>query len=237
MLEALGLLGLLMARRRKPSRALGVGVFVAVVLPYLGLFAVAEAAMASSGLVWMPLTGHRLLMVGIGLVAPTGVALGSALVGTFALEAALLWYGLGLHTRLPMPWEPWITLVWGGVACGLLVFRARTLLTEQRLFQVRAEAESLERLARLLLVLRDATNTPLQSLELGLSLLQQRVPEEAALLATLERAIAKLRTLTQRMAVADPLLDWETQSESFDVDTVLRSLEESLARELARRRQ
>ncbi|EAU63293.1 hypothetical protein [Stigmatella aurantiaca] len=236
-LEALGLLGLLMARRRKPSRALGVGVFVAVVLPYLGLFAVAEAAMASSGLVWMPLTGHRLLMVGIGLVAPTGVALGSALVGTFALEAALLWYGLGLHTRLPMPWEPWITLVWGGVACGLLVFRARTLLTEQRLFQVRAEAESLERLARLLLVLRDATNTPLQSLELGLSLLQQRVPEEAALLATLERAIAKLRTLTQRMAVADPLLDWETQSESFDVDTVLRSLEESLARELARRRQ
>ncbi|SEU30731.1 hypothetical protein [Stigmatella erecta] len=240
-LEALGLLGLLLAHRRHPRRGLGVGVFVAVVLPYLGLFAVAEVAMAeataASGQVWLPLTGHRLLMVGIGLVAPTGLVLGSALIGAFALEGVLLWYGLGLHTRLVMPWEPWITLVWGAVACGLLAFRVRTQRIEERLNQARTEAESLQQLARLLLVLRDAANTPLQSLELGLSLLQQRVPQEAALLGTLERALVKLRALTQRMGVADPLLDWETQSESFDVDTVLRGLEESLARELERRRQ
>jgi hypothetical protein len=235
-LLALGLLGVLLALRDRPRLALGVGTFVAVVVPYLGIFAVAEGAMAASGQVWMPLTGHRLLMVGIGLVAPTGLALGSALVGALALESVLLWYGLGLHARLGMPWEPWVTLVWGVVACGLLAFRVRTQRIEAQLFQARTEAESLERLARLLLVLRDATNTPLQSLELSISLLAGRVPQEAALLATVERALAKLRALTQRMAVADPLLDWQTQGESFDVDTVLRSLEEALARELERRR-
>ncbi|MBN1204025.1 MAG: hypothetical protein JXB05_03765 [Myxococcaceae bacterium] len=235
-LESLGLLVLLLVRRANPSAELSSAAFAAVAIPYLPIFAVAEVAMAASGLVWMPLTGHRLLMLGIGLLAPTRPALGYGLVGAFAAEGVLLWYGLGLHTRLGMPWEPWITLVWGGTACGLLAFRARTLRIEQRLLKARAEAEFLERLARLLLVVRDAANTPLQSLELGVSLLQQRSPENAALLLTLERALSRLRALTQRMAIADPLLEWDSEQESFDAEEVLRGLEESLTRELERRR-
>lgn len=235
-LEALGLLALLVAQHRKASPRLSANVFIAVALPYLIIFAVAEVAMAASGLVWMPLTGHRLLMVGIGLLAPTGLALGLGLIGAFALEAVLLWYGLDLNSRLDMPWEPWITLVWGGTACGLMVFRVRTQRIEQRLQKARAEAESLERVARLFLAMRDAANTPLQSLELGVSLLQQRSPENAALLVTLERALTRLRSLTTRMAIADPLLDWDSHEESIDSEEVLRNLEESLTRELERRR-
>jgi hypothetical protein len=233
---AVGLLGLLVARRGTASLQLSADVFTAVALPHLIIFAVAEVAMSASGLVWMPLTGHRLLMVGIGLLAPTGLVLGLSLIGAFALEAVLLWYGLELHRNLGMPWEPWITLVWGGTACGLLVFRVRTQRIEQRLQSARAEAESLERVARLLLAMRDAANTPLQSLEVGVSLLQQRSPENAALLVTLERALTRLRSLTTRMAIADPLLDWDSHEESIDPEEVLRNLEESLTRELERRR-
>lgn len=235
-LEAAGLLMLLVARRATASTRLSAAVFTAVAVPHLIIFAVAEVAMAASGLVWMPLTGHRLLMVGIGLLAPTGLALGLGLIGAFALEAVLLWYGLELNSRLDMPWEPWITLVWGGAACGLLVFRVRTQRIEQRLQKARAEAESLERVARLFLAMRDAANTPLQSLEVGVSLLQQRSPENAALLVTLERALTRLRSLTTRMAIADPLLDWDSLEESIDPEEVLRNLEESLTRELERRR-
>lgn len=234
--ESAGLLALLLARRGSTSVGLSTGIFTAVVLPYLPIFAVAEVAMASSGLVWQPLTGHRLLMLGIGLLAPTRRWLGVGLIAAFALEAVVLWYGLGLHTRLQMPWEPWITLVWGGTAYGLLSFRTRTERIEQRLHRARAEAESLERVARLLLVMRDAANTPLQSLELGVSLLQQRSPENAALLVTLQRALARLRSLTGRMAIADPLVDWESSDGSLDSEEVLRGLEESLSRELERRR-
>ncbi|MDY7226314.1 hypothetical protein [Hyalangium rubrum] len=236
-LESVVLLALLLSRRRDASEKLSPGVFTAVALPHLVIFAVAEVAMAASGRMWMPLTGHRLLMLGIGLLAPTGPALSSGLIGAFALEAVVLWYGLGLHTRLQMPWEPWITLVWAGTGWGLLAFRVRTQRIERKLLLARAEAESLERLARLLLVLRDGTNTPLQSLELGVALLQQRAPENAVLLETMERSLAKLRALTQRMAIADPLLEWDSEKESFDVEEVLRGLEESLIRELERRRQ
>jgi hypothetical protein len=235
-LQCAGLLALLLARRADASSRLSAGIFTAVALPHLLIFAVAEVAMASLDGVWLPLTGHRLLMLGIGLLAPTGFRLGSALIGAFALESVILWYGLGLHSRLQMPWEPWITLVWGGTAWGLLAFRARTLRIEQRLLKARAEADSLERVARLLLVLRDSANTPLQSLELGVTLLQQRSPENAALLDAMERALARLRALTQRMAIADPLLEWEEHAESFDAEEVLRHLEESLTRELERRR-
>lgn len=235
-LEAAGLLALLVARRGSASPELGAGVFTAVTLPYLLIFAVAEVAMVALGHPWQPLTGHRLLMLGVGLLAPTGLKLGLGLIGAFALEGLLLWYGLALAERLDMPWEPWITLVWGGTACGLLVFRVRTQRIEQRLQQARAEAESLERVARLFLAMRDAANTPLQSLEVGVSLLQQRSPENAALLVTMERALTRLRSLTQRMAIADPLLDWDSLEESIDAEEVLRSLEESLQRELERRR-
>ncbi|WP_224240301.1 hypothetical protein [Hyalangium gracile] len=236
-LESVGLLALLVVRRNTASPGLSAGVFTAVALPHLLIFAVAEVAMAASGHPWQPLTGHRLLMLGIGLLAPMELGLGVGLIGAFALEAVVLWYGLGLHTRLQMPWEPWITLVWGGTACGLLVFRLRMQRMEQRLLKARSEAESLEQVARLLLAMRDAANTPLQSLEVGVSLLQQRSPEHATLLASMERALARLRSLTLRMGVADPLLKWDSSQESIDSEEVLRSLEESLTRELERRRQ
>ncbi len=232
-----GLLVLLLARRREMGTGLSAGVFSAVALPYLVIFAVAEVAMADSGRVWQPLTGHRLLMLGMGLLAPAGLRLGSALVGAFALESVLLWYGLGLHLRLGMPWEPWVTLVWAGAAVGMVAFRVRTQSIERRLLLASAEAESLERVARLLLVLRDGANTPLQSLELAVTLLRQRSPDNGVLLNTMERALTQLRTLTQRMAIADPLLQWDSQDESFDVEEELRVLEESLTRELERRRQ
>jgi len=233
-----GLLVLLLLRGRDASTRLSAGVFAAVSLPYLPIFAVAEVAMAASGLVWLPLTGHRLLMLGMGLLAPTGLRLGSLLVGSFALESVILWYALGLNSRLEMPWEPWVTLVWAGAGVGMLGFRVRTHRIERRLLLASAEAESLERVARLLLVLRDGANTPLQSLELALTLLRQRSPgDNAVLLNTMERALTQLRTLTQRMAIADPLLQWDGHDESFNVEEELRDLEESLTRELERRRQ
>ncbi|WP_224371966.1 hypothetical protein [Hyalangium versicolor] len=235
-LEALGLLVLLFARRGTASPRLSSGIFSAVAVPYLIIFAVAEVAMASSGLVWQPLTGHRLLMLGIGLLAPMGMGPGLGFVGAFALEGVVLWYGLGLQNRLEMPWEPWITLVWGGTACGLLAFRVRTQRIEQRLLKARSEAESLERVARLFLAMRDAANTPLQSLEVGVSLLQQRSPENAQLLLTLERALGQLRSLTARMDIADPLVNWDSADTTIDSEEVLRNLEASLTRELERRR-
>ncbi|MFL5351016.1 hypothetical protein [Archangium sp.] len=238
-LWTLGLLGVLLARRERLRAGWLEACFAGAVLPFLPLFALAEQAMAGSGLLWVPMTGHRLVMLVLGVLAPTGLWLGGGLIASFALEAVVLWYALGLghHPGVRSPWEPWGTLVYGGVGLALLAYRVRTFHIELELREARAQAEALERLARLFLAVRDATNTPLQSLELGLALLRKRYPEVAPSLAPMERSMERLRSLAQRLGIADPLVVWREGDESFDAEAILQHLEEDLARELERRRQ
>jgi hypothetical protein len=238
-LWAVLLLALLFARRGRLSLTQLEACFAGAVLPFLPLFALAEHAMVSSGLLWVPMTGHRLVMLVLGVLAPTSLWLGAGLIAAFALEAVVLWYGLGLatHPRVLSPWEPWVTLVYGAVGLVVLAYRVRSHTIELKLREARAEAEALERVARLFLAVRDATNTPLQTLELSLALLQRRCPECASTAATMERAVQRLRSLAHRLGSVDPLLVWREGDESFDAETLLRHLEADLARELERRRQ
>lgn len=237
-LWVLGVLGVLFARRHRPTPLVINGGFAAAVAPFLPIFALAEYFMTGSELIWMPMTGHRLVMLAIGVLAPTGLGLGGGLIAAFALEAAVLWFALGLgsHPGVRSPWEPWVTLIYGCVALAMLAYRVRSHSMELKLREVRAEAEALERLARLFLAVRDATNTPLQTLELSIALLRQRTPESEPTLAAMERAVHRVRSLTQRLGSVDPLLVWREGDESFDADAMLRHLEEDLARELERRR-
>jgi hypothetical protein len=236
-LWVLVLLALLLTRRQHFTLERVEAVFAAGVLPFLPLFALAERAMALAGNPWIPMTGHRLVMLALGVLAPTRLWVGGGLIIAFALEAVVLWFGLDLDQRLPdVAWEPWVTLVYGGVALTMLAYRVRSQNIELRLREARAEAEALERLARLFLAVRDATNTPLQTLELGLTVLRQRCPERVSSLAPMERAVQRLRSLTQRLGGVDPLVVWREGDESFDAEAILRHLEEDLARELERRR-
>ncbi|HEX8824713.1 MAG TPA: hypothetical protein VF794_32635 [Archangium sp.] len=239
LLWALLLLGLLLVRRSRLSLRALEACFAGAVLPFLPVFALAEHAMTTTGLVWVPMTGHRLVMLAISVLAPTSLWLGGGLIATFALEAVVLWYGLGLaaHPGVRSPWEPWVTLVHGGVALAMLAYRVRSHAMELKLREARAEAEALERLARLFLAVRDATNTPLQTLELSLAVLKRRHPECTPTAEAMERAVRRLRSLAQRLGSVDPLVVWREGDESFDADAMLRHLEEDLARELERRRQ
>lgn len=233
------LLGVLLARRQRLRAGLLEACFAGTVLPFLPIFALAEHAMAHSGLVWVPMHGHQLVMLALGVLAPIGLWLGGGLIAAFALEAVVLWFTLGLggeHSGVHAPWEPWVTLVYGAVALTMLAYRVRSYAIELRLREARAETEALERLARLFLVVRDATNTPLQTLELGLALLRKRAPEHASTLTAMERAVERLRALSQRLGIADPLLVWREGDESFDAESMLQRLEADLVRELERRR-
>lgn len=237
-LWVLGVLGMLFARRRRLTQRLINACFAGGVLPFLPIFAMAEYAMTGTELIWVPMTGHRLVMLAIGVLAPTGLLLGGGLIASFALEAVVLWYalGLGVHPGVRSPWEPWVTLIYGGVALGMLAYRVRSHNIELKLREVRAEAEALERVARLFIAVRDATNTPLQTLELSIALLRKRSPESEPTIAAMERAVQRLRSLAQRLGSVDPLLVWREGDESFDAEAMLRHLEEDLARELERRR-
>ncbi|MBU8895672.1 hypothetical protein DRW03_20275 [Corallococcus sp. H22C18031201] len=233
----LGLLGWLYARRRTPTGFVSSTAFLVAAVPLLPVFALTEQVLAQHHTTWAPLMGHRLTLLSIGVFAPLGFWPGTALIGAFATEAVALWYGLHLSTHLPaMVWEPWATLVYAAAGLALLGSRLRSRRAEHQLRHARVEAESLERMAALILALRDAVSTPLQTLEVGTALLRQRAPGCEVTLDAMDRALDRLHRLTQQMASSDPLVIWHKGEESFDADTVLRNLEESLTRELQRRR-
>jgi len=228
----LGIAGVLLARRRDFTVQRSGYAFLLVGLPCFPVFWIAEMHLAGRGESWIPFVGFKLLIMGIALLAPPMVWMGFALMGTLMLEAALLWLRFDPHTRqLALGWEPWVTFIYTAISAGLLAYRARSLRIERQFFQARAETESLERLARLFLAVRDQANTPLQSIEIASAVLEERFPEAGEDVERIRRAVARLRDLTRMLSGFEGLMTWVRGDESLDAHALLERLQRTLEEE------
>lgn len=118
--------------------------------------------------------------------------------------------------------EMWILGTIGLIAIVLLVYRLRGLANERRMVRAQAEAAALDRFAHVALALRDLSNTPLQTLELGVSLLRTRAPELAPDIARLERALGRLHQLNGVLARYESDLTWAPGDDALDSEAVIR---------------
>lgn len=222
---AAGLAAWLWLRRTRPSVRECSAVFVLLALAYLPTLWVGEIVSADRGVLREPLVTHHFLMFGIALLSPAGPWLTVCLIAISTVSAPLLW--ATLMARHPATasalGEPWITLVFAGISAWLAVYRTRQRLLTHRLAHARAEVAALGRVARLFLAVRDRANTPLQTLELGTALFEQRHPDEQQLVEALRRAVAQLRSLSSTFAVAEA---WPAQSEAPTTD-LAREVEEA----------
>jgi hypothetical protein len=215
-----------LAPPRRGAEPAGSVTLALVFLPAAPIFWLAERQVAAAGLPWAPFAGHKLVMLGVALLAPGSLLVGHGLIATFALLAVATWYALGLDTSpLRIAGEPWVTVTYGLVSAGLLVYRARHRAAEQRLERSRGELAVMTRMARLLLALRDRANTPLQTIELAAGLLLRRHPDAAPEIERLRAALRRLRALSGRLGGYDELIAWRAGDESFDADEVLRRIE------------
>jgi hypothetical protein len=196
-------LGLMLRPPRRSSRC--DLAFLAIALPYLPIFWLAELQGGAMGLVREPLLGHKIVILGMAVLAPSSLWLGAGLIAGFAVHAALLLASLHTHGHrlVGVTAEPWVTFLFAAVAIAYLGSRANRRTMMQRLAHLRAEARANRRLARLFLTLRDRANTPLQTLELGTALLERRLlPAEARVLQALRGSIARLRDLSAELPTA-----------------------------------
>jgi hypothetical protein len=225
------IIALLVAQASRPSAFKCTVAFVTITLPFYPIFWIAESEMLVVGVPWSPFIGHKLLVIGVALFAPVrnGVLLGTVLVALFGLEAIAQWTLLDFrHVELVLPGEPLATGVYTLLSLGFVVYRRRHLVIERAYAQTRAEAELLERIARVLLAVRDRTNTPLQSLEIATELLASRVSSEPALFSVMRRSLARLRELTRILAGSDRFVRWTDADSAIDADMVLRRLEATI---------
>lgn len=222
---ALLLASWLLLRRRTPSPTLTIGAALAAVLPFFYVLWVSEVLTALTlERAYSPFYGHRLLIIAVALLMPGPLWISAVLIVAFGLHAMALWTDLGLVDRpmLVAAGEPWFTVLYMVFGMGLLLYRAHHRVMAREYARARAEAEALERLARLFLAVRDGANTPLQTLESNAELLGRRHSESRSSVERMKRSVARLRELMESLASYEAWLRWQRGEESFDPSQVLR---------------
>lgn len=169
--------------------------FTAMLLPFLVSLWMPPMADLRDGTLSEPMMLHHFLLLSIAIFSPTRRS-GVVFLIVFTLHAVALGQAL---SGPALAREPWITLLFASVASLLLYTRLRRRLLEQRVDAAEERVRVLADVARMLLALRDRANTPLQTLEVGVSLLADDVadPEQ---LAIMQRALGRLASVQQMLS-------------------------------------
>jgi hypothetical protein len=155
--------------------------------PYIWL---SQAAFAHSQNPWIPFYGFQLTALIIPMLRyGSGIRLNVFLVAGLTIEAAALWwyFHLGSERLLLQTGYMWNILLTGLCAAILLIARYRYERTLRGFVELEARAATAEKTARMLLTLRDRAKSPLQTLEIGLALLEAPTAGKCNFRCTSER--------------------------------------------------
>jgi hypothetical protein len=213
-----GTIAVVLIRARRPWSVRACDVAFAIsIAPFLIGIWLPQAHDLRGGELLEPMLAHHFLLLGIAVAAPSW-RIGSAAIVVFTVHAIALWQTLLAAGPSPaLDREPWFTLFFGVIAMLLLYTRERRRRLEDRLTIAEARARLLAQVSRLLLALRDRANTPLQTIEIAITLLEQG-HDTRATLDMLRRALERLISIQRALA--------ETQTPAQDL--IPQDLEESL---------
>jgi hypothetical protein len=201
---------------------------VALVLwPLFAVFWLDEAERSAAGALWVPFVGPKMAVLGAALLAPT-TTLGLVLIAALTVETGVLaatFHLKGLDGLEGVHGEPWITFVYAGISVGLLVHRHKRLLAERLASRATATAEAMRKQARVFMALRDLSNTPLQTLDVNITLLRDQAPQAALLTERMARAIARLNEMSRLLASQQEQIT--PGDESLDPLEILKKLPKS----------
>jgi hypothetical protein len=207
---ALACLIVLLHRRDKLSFQTIQITIIALTLAVFPYIWISQAAYANSGNPWIPFYGFQVAALVIaGYRYGNGVRLNAFLLAAITIEAAVFWwrFHLGSEPLLAQSGYIWTLLLTGFCAATLLVARYVYERTLRRLIEVEALAATAEMAARAFLSVRDRANSPLQTLGIGLALLQRQQPE-SAISDALRKAYKKLVDLHETFNSGKAKIDW-----------------------------
>lgn len=195
--------GLLWVRRRTASDALCDFIFFCIVAPFALTFWITEVSHAESGRYEQPFVGPKLMLFVVSALCPTRPRwLAPLLLAFFTGEMAAIWVYID-YGSIPVvlaTGEPWISLSYMLLACFLFGSRLHWMRLHEELAVARAEATILQTTNDAFVAVQDLANTPLQSLEIALTLMHRGRPNDP-LIRSAERAVRRLRALTRHLPV------------------------------------
>jgi hypothetical protein len=214
-LVSVGLIVLLLIRRRRATVCLGSTVFLLNVLVILVALWITSGFWASTH-AWTPFQANKLGILAVPLVAPD-LRAGLVSIAGLAGTAIAKFYVLDpeIQRRLPVG-EPWFVLIFAIFGGVLLVYRLRGLAFERDVLRLQAEAAVAAQVARGFLRLRDYANTPIQTIVFATALLRKRNPDLEPILACIDRAATRLMELSRALRSYDAMNSWSPSDQSSD---------------------
>jgi hypothetical protein len=207
-LFGLALLIVLVAWGRNASARVGSALFLLNALVIVLALWSSNAAYAESGHLWVPFQASKLGMFTVALLAPDAWAgvLGIVMYAASSIVQNMTFSEMA-HSHMAVG-EPIATLAIGGFAMALLAYRIRADALQRDVARAVEESFALERLAAILLEVRDLRNTPLQTIELSSALIREAHPHLQPALDRIDRAIERLKALDTRLKTHEEHVVW-----------------------------
>jgi hypothetical protein len=218
----------LLRQWHEPRLRLSLAAFGLAPLPQLVMLAVLAVMHEAAGWVFEPLARQRLFVLIVAVFTPRQFWVPVLMIAAIAIEACLEFWVPGLGaTKNFAPHDPWLTLATAALAIWIAYSRARLLSRERALQTQLREAADAARMGKMALAIRDLANSPLQVLELQMTLLEERHQPVLPETGPMRRALGRLKELSQILATHEhpgDLHDAKDLLSSLDAVALLRDL-------------
>jgi hypothetical protein len=181
----------------------------------------ASTVLALEPVGWVPFQTEKLAVLTVAVLAPPSWWAGALSLGIFAGGAIVHFESFDPVVRARLLAEPWATLAYGAFGLLLYAYRLHTLTTARKMAESLAAKRTVEQVSRMLLAVRDFSNTPLQTLYLTTALLRARYGNDSDLLERMDRSLARLRELNEIMSRYESKAEWQDGDESLDAAATL----------------
>lgn len=217
-------LAFLYGRRHRPSAGIANTVFLVDAAIIIATLWLANVAYAHSGRTWIPFEANKLGIITVAVIAPelwVGIVGIAAYAGAVYVQMATIEPADRTHFALA---EPWATTVIALFSTVFLVHHLRRRALERELARVKAESAAMQRAARVVLAVRDLSNTPLQTIALATAIAKERHPDLVPVMEGVERSLARLTDLDRALREEERRARWSRREESFDGKGTLRDV-------------
>jgi hypothetical protein len=198
---------LLMIFKKKWKKKHSIILYLVNFLPILFIEANREITFARLNIDFVPLLSFKLNPFILAFLVPGSYLLNLFLMIILYLEAVFLWFYLDIPhmSNAIIINEPLLSIIFAFNTLLMFSFKYRDKKIIEKLNREKTDGEIYERLAKVLLTIRDQSNTPLQNQKIIISLLKKKsTAEQQELIQNLEDSIRKLTETSELMGKLEP---------------------------------
>jgi hypothetical protein len=211
-LVALALLVVLFVRRKSPSVKWASVLYLVNAGFVIMALVSTNLQFAVSAKNWVPFQATKLACLIAALVAPSfGVGLASILAHSLSALLQFQFLFPPEVKRQVGDGEPLPILAFALAGILALVYRFRRVQVEQELARTQVQNLAISRLANAFLNIRDLMNTPLQVIELSISLLRQSKEPPQPILDRMDRSVQSLREINSLLVAHEKEIGWQSK--------------------------